>query len=151
MSKRFPSPDSEIALRVPSFVHRCDSVSLDGKPVIGSQGSYTHAQKMWASMTHVFSRVLGIGSQHWQLNKAQDGTVMATGNPSISDRVSTYMVGLRRRKVSNCICISFLFTYTVDLQVKEGETTTSARAITHVSFLLSRVWRCVDVNLYIFF
>lgn len=50
-------------------------------------------------MTHLFSRVLGIGSQHWQLNMSQDGKVVTTGNPSISDRVSTYMVGLRRRKV----------------------------------------------------
>lgn len=54
---------------------------------------------MRASMTHLFSRVLGIGSQHWQLNMSQDGKVVTTGNPSISDRVSTYMVGLRRRKV----------------------------------------------------
>ena len=82
-----------------SLFHRCDSVALDGKPATGPRGSYTHAQKMRASMTHLFSRVLGIGSQHWQLNMSQDGKVVTTGNPSISDRVSTYMVGLRRRKV----------------------------------------------------
>jgi hypothetical protein len=97
MSKAPLSPDSETPL--PLF-HRCDSVALDGKQAIGPQSSYTHAQKMRASMTHIFSRVLGIGSQHWQINLSRDGKAIATGNPSISDRVSTYMVGLRRRKVS---------------------------------------------------
>jgi hypothetical protein len=99
MSKLPFLSDSKIALP-PFLFHRCDSIALDGKPAIGPRGSYTHAQKMRASMTHVFSRVLGVGSQHWQHITSQDGKVMVIGNPSISDRVSTYMVGLRRRKVS---------------------------------------------------
>jgi len=89
-------------------------------------------------MTHVFSRVWGIGSQHWQHSMSQDGKVTATGNPSISDRVSTYMVGLRRRKVTKSIHIHYS-SYIVILQVKEGETTTSARAITPVSVFVNGI------------
>lgn len=141
-SSLFPNSNSEIIL--PPLLHRCDSVVLDGKPAIGPRGSYTHAQKMRAAMTHVFSRVFGIGSQNWQCNVSPDGRVTATGNPSISNRVSTYMVGLRRRKVSETTRSLFCLTYTADLQVKEGETTTSARAITPVSVLSN-----VDVLIYV--
>jgi hypothetical protein len=88
------------------YFYRCDSTALDGKPVTGPQGSYTHAQKMRASMTHVFSRVLGLGSQRWQYNVAQDGKVTTSGNSSVSDRVSTYMVGLWRCQVGLMICFS---------------------------------------------
>lgn len=128
--------------------HRCDSIALDGKQAIGPRASYTHAQKMRASMTHVFSRVLGIGSQHWQHSTSQDGKVTATGNPSISDRVSTYMVGLRRRKVltKSIIHTLFLFNYIFISQVKEGETTTSARAITPVSIFVSVYYRDVLIS-----
>ncbi|KDR69979.1 hypothetical protein GALMADRAFT_47239, partial [Galerina marginata CBS 339.88] len=90
----------------------CDMISLDGKPATGSRGSYGHAQKMRASMTHMFSRVCGIGKQSWRRTTSQDGRTRMEGNPSISDKVATYMVSLRRRKV------------------QAGETATSARAIT---------------------
>ncbi|KDR69544.1 hypothetical protein GALMADRAFT_49901, partial [Galerina marginata CBS 339.88] len=91
---------------------RCDSIGLDGKPVNGPRGSWSHAQKMRASMTYVFGRIYGIGSQHWQRVTLSDGNVRLEGNPSISDRVATYMLDLHRRKV------------------RGGETATSARAIT---------------------
>ncbi|KAF8814125.1 hypothetical protein BYT27DRAFT_7250346 [Phlegmacium glaucopus] len=62
-------------------------------------------------MTHVFGHVLGIGSQPWKQTTSSDGEVRVEGNPSISEKVSTYMVSLRRRKV------------------QAGETTTSTRAV----------------------
>ncbi|KAF8816095.1 hypothetical protein BYT27DRAFT_7068712, partial [Phlegmacium glaucopus] len=90
----------------------CDTISLDGKPPTTPRSSYTHTQKMRASMTHVFGCVLGIGSQPWKQTTSSDGEVHVEGNPSISEKVSTYMVSLCRRKV------------------QAGETTTSARAVT---------------------
>lgn len=45
---------------------RCDMIDLDGKPAVGPRSSYTHTQKMRASMTHMFGRVQGIGSQPWR-------------------------------------------------------------------------------------
>jgi hypothetical protein len=75
-------------------------IGLDGKPPTGPRSSYTHAQKMRASMTHIFGRILGIGSQPWKQTASSDGRVLVEGNPSISEKVSTYMVSLRRRKVT---------------------------------------------------
>ncbi|KAF8872930.1 hypothetical protein CPB84DRAFT_1896096, partial [Gymnopilus junonius] len=89
----------------------CDMMGLDGKPVTRLRASYGHAQKMRASMTHYFGRVLGLGSQAWRQNTKQ-GRTRTKGNPSISEKVATYMLSLRRRKV------------------QAGETATSARAIT---------------------
>lgn len=93
-------------------IFRCDSIALDGSgPSTGPQSSYSHAQKMHASMTYTFGRVCKVGNACWQ--PSESGT-SGTGNPSVSMEVATYMVSLRRRKVQG------------------GETATSARAITSV-------------------
>jgi hypothetical protein len=85
------------------FLHRrCDTIGLDGKPVPPNtaRGSFTHAQKLRASMTYAFGRIYGIGSQAWQRFTNVNGTVTKIGNPSISEEVSRYLLSLRRRKVS---------------------------------------------------
>ncbi|KAF8812639.1 hypothetical protein BYT27DRAFT_7086458, partial [Phlegmacium glaucopus] len=81
----------------------CDTISLNGKPPTTPCSSYTHAQKMHAGMTHVFGHVLGIGSQPWKQ------ILRVEGNPSISKKVSTYMVSLRCRKVSTIILFRRIF------------------------------------------
>lgn len=63
----------------------------------GTRASYTHAQKMRASMTYIFGRKCRLGRVPWQASGSQTGTPI--GNPSVSDDVATYMVSLRRRKV----------------------------------------------------
>jgi len=80
---------------------RCDEISLDGKPKpVGKlRSKYTHAQKMRASMTHIFGRDLGLGKRDWTKNE-QTGRM--TGNPSTSHLLGTYMVSLQNRKVRNC-------------------------------------------------
>ena len=79
---------------------RCDEISLDGnrKPAGMVRSKYTHAQKMRASMTHLFGRDFGLGKQDWTKNE-QTGCM--TGNPSTSHLLGTYMVSLRNRKVCN--------------------------------------------------
>lgn len=47
-------------------------------------------------MTYTFGRMLGLGSLPWHWDEARGQTV---GNPSVSEKVSSYMVSLRRRKV----------------------------------------------------
>lgn len=73
-------------------------MNLDGslKPASQIRDSYAHGQKMRASMTHLFGHQLGLGSERW---KKSDLTGRMTGNPSISDRVATYMMSLQTRKV----------------------------------------------------
>jgi hypothetical protein len=51
---------------------------------------------MRASMTYAFGRVWELGALPWHQNEM---TGVWVGNPSVSSRVSTYMVSLRRRKV----------------------------------------------------
>ena len=51
---------------------------------------------MRASMTHVFGRDLGLGSEKWHKNE-QTGHM--AGNPSVSIQLASYMVSLRNRKV----------------------------------------------------
>ncbi|PPQ95984.1 hypothetical protein CVT26_016200 [Gymnopilus dilepis] len=100
-----PLPHSDEMI-VAWIMNSCDTIGLDGKPAVGPRATtYAHAQKMRASMTHVFGRVLGIGSQPWKQASRE-------GNRSVSEKVSTYMLSLRRRKA------------------QAGETATSARAIT---------------------
>ncbi|KAF9526292.1 hypothetical protein CPB83DRAFT_939915 [Crepidotus variabilis] len=91
----------------------CDEVKLDGsiKALAEHRGTYAHAQKMRASMTYAFGRIHGMGSTPWVLN---DATTRASGNPSMSEKVATYMISLKNRKV------------------RAGEAATSARAITTV-------------------
>jgi hypothetical protein len=85
---------------VPLTELRCDEITLDGKPkpVEKVRSKYTHAQKMRASMTHIFGRDFGLGKQDWTKNE-QTGRM--TGNPSTSHLLGTYMVSLRNRKVCN--------------------------------------------------
>lgn len=79
---------------------RCDEISLEGnhKPVGMIRSKYTHAQKMRASMTHIFGRDFGLGKQDWTKNER---TGCMIGNPSMSHLLGTYMVSLRNRKVCN--------------------------------------------------
>jgi hypothetical protein len=95
----------------------CDQIKLDGTLRLASEtcSSYSHAQKMRAAMTYVFGRIHGLGNLPWHKDKGSDEF---SGNPSVSEAVSSYMVSLHRRKV------------------RAGETPTSARAITSVSFSL---------------
>ena len=86
---------------------RCDEISLEGnnKPMGMVRSKYTHAQKMRASMTHIFGRDFGLGKQDWTKNE-QTGRM--TGNPSTSHLLGTYMVSLRNRKVRNFPALYFL-------------------------------------------
>ena len=86
---------------------RCDEISLDGKhkPVGMVRSKYTHAQKMRASMTHVFGRDFGLGKQDWTKSE-QTGQMV--GNPSTSHLLGTYMVSLRNQKVRNFSAYIFL-------------------------------------------
>lgn len=92
---------------------RCDEINLDGSPKHSEvlRDTYTHAQKMRASMTYAFGRLCGIGPIPWHKSEV---TGKMVGNPSVSDTVASFMVSLRRRKV------------------RAGEVQTSARAITSV-------------------
>ncbi|KAF8261883.1 hypothetical protein EI94DRAFT_1541505, partial [Lactarius quietus] len=92
------------------ILNECDELNLDGsrRPSEEVRATYGTAQKMRASMTYAFGRLHGLGTMHWVHNPVED---TVTGNPSVSEMVSRYMLSLRRRKV------------------KAGETATSARAI----------------------
>lgn len=83
--------------------NRCDTIGLDGKMADGVRSTFTHAQKMRASMTYVFGRIYGTGKSTWQVLFSESGQTTTSGNPSVSDKVSTYMVSLRRRKVRHLI------------------------------------------------
>lgn len=91
-------------------------MALDGtiKPRGASLGTHSHAQKIRAAMTHTFGRVHALGNTSWHRDET---TGRMRGNPSVSQQVSSYMLGLRNRKV------------------RAGEVPTSARAITSV-----RIW-----------
>jgi hypothetical protein len=82
-----------------STLHRCDEIHLDGsrRPALEDRGTYSHAQKMRAAMTYAFGRLYGLGSLPWHENESLGRMI---GNPSVSNIVSSYMVSLRRRKVS---------------------------------------------------
>lgn len=86
---------------------------LDGtqKPRNVAVATYSHAQKIRAAMTYVFGRVYELGSIVWHQDEKNG---RCYGNPSVSQKVSSYMVSLRNRKA------------------RSGETPTSARAITTV-------------------
>lgn len=96
------------------YLDRCDEITLDGKPKSPGvvRDTYSHAQKMRASMTYAFGRLCGIGPIPWHKSEITGEMV---GNPSVSNIVSSFMVSLRRRKV------------------RAGEVQTSACAITSVS------------------
>ena len=106
---------------------------LDGspKPVGAVRSRYTHAQKMRASMTHIFGWDLGQGNQCWTKDERTD---RMKGNPSVSPQLASYMVSLRNRKVRIPVAALFCLIPTVHFsQVRAGDVATSARAITPVS------------------
>ncbi|KAJ3766121.1 hypothetical protein FB446DRAFT_612278, partial [Lentinula raphanica] len=83
----------------------CDLIKLDGSPIASSKErcTYTTAQKMRTAATFGFGRLHArLGNLAWHRSKFS-GKML--GNPSVSERVSSYM----------------LIT---------GETSTSARAVT---------------------
>ncbi|TFK81913.1 hypothetical protein K466DRAFT_468688, partial [Polyporus arcularius HHB13444] len=88
----------------------CDEVKLDGSTRAPEERrkTHAHAMKMRAAMTYAYGRLKSRGRQAWM--RAENGRWL--GNPSVSDRVSRYMVSLRRRKV------------------RAGEVAMSSRAIT---------------------
>jgi hypothetical protein len=63
---------------------------------------------MRASMTHIFGRNFELGSTPWVKDRQTGRTF---GNPSVSEKVATYMVSLRNRKVRFNIyqCLFHLF------------------------------------------
>lgn len=63
---------------------------------------------MRASMTYIFGRTYGIGKTAWQSAISNSGETVTSGNPSVSEKVSTYMVSLRRRKVRQSNCMGLL-------------------------------------------
>ena len=89
-------------------------MTLDGKvkPQGAAIGTFSHAQKIRAAITHAFGRVHGLGNTSWHRDEISN---RMRGNPSVSPQVSSYMLSLRTRKI------------------RSGEIPTSARAITSVS------------------
>jgi hypothetical protein len=80
----------------------CDVIDADGNPISKDKEvpTYAHAQKMRAAMSYAFGRLHRLGNIPWQ--EVESGR--PTGNPSVSELVSSYMVSLRRRKV--CFLVS---------------------------------------------
>ncbi|KAF8219850.1 hypothetical protein L208DRAFT_1182755, partial [Tricholoma matsutake] len=76
---------------------------LDGnpKPPTTICGTYSHAQKMQASMTYIFGCIYGLGSLPWHKNET---TGKMVGNLSVSQTVSSYMLSLRHQKVRAYDC-----------------------------------------------
>ncbi|KAK0435126.1 uncharacterized protein EV420DRAFT_1217721, partial [Desarmillaria tabescens] len=81
----------------------CDMHGVDKGPK-DVQRTYSHVQKLWAGTTYGFRTAGDRDNVAWNRENT-------SGNPSISQLVSCYMVGLQKRKVA------------------KGETPTSARAI----------------------
>ncbi|KAF9067476.1 hypothetical protein BDP27DRAFT_1204947, partial [Rhodocollybia butyracea] len=82
------------------IMNTCDEINLDGTPKDPSveRASYTHAQKMRAAATFGFGRMHNLGMLAWHRSEI---TGSMLGNPSVSETLSSYMLSLRRRKVSN--------------------------------------------------
>ncbi|PPQ78301.1 hypothetical protein CVT24_006499 [Panaeolus cyanescens] len=95
------------------ILSECDTVDVNNKPLPANvvRSSYSHAQKMRAAMTYTFGRVHGLSKQAWSEQHTLDGRLITSGNPSVSELVSRYMLSLHRRKV------------------QKGDISTSARAI----------------------
>ncbi|KAK0476293.1 hypothetical protein IW261DRAFT_1421608 [Armillaria novae-zelandiae] len=85
---------------------KCDNTDMYGVPKAPEEvrSSWSHAQKLRAGITWGFKTAGKRGAECW--------TDQATGNPSVSNLVSAYVVGLRHRKTA------------------QGETPTSSRAVT---------------------
>jgi hypothetical protein len=81
---------------------RCDELDPESgsekvKDLSTPRATYAHAQKMRAAISHKFGRDLGLGTAPWTENPLQPGKFV--GNPSLSPKVSQYMISLQRRKV----------------------------------------------------
>lgn len=89
------------------MLERCDEIdpeTEDVKDLSVKRATYAHAQKMRAAMSHKFGRDLGLGTAPWTESPVVPGKFL--GNPSLSPRVSQYMVSLQRRKV-NVLALAF--------------------------------------------
>lgn len=108
----------------------CDVVDVDGNPIPKDREvpTYAHAQKMRAAMTYAFGRIQRLGSVPWQ----ESVSGHTTGNPSVSEIVSSYMVSLRRRKVLIMPSCGLQPGIHILFQVQAGESAVSSRAITPV-------------------
>ena len=92
-------------------LRRCDEIDPETqkpKPLATTRAKYAHAQKMRASMSHKFGRDLGLGTAPWMPHPVTPGRFV--GNPSLSPKVSQYMVSLQRRKASQHV-IAFVGLY----------------------------------------
>lgn len=78
---------------------RCDKIDLETGELrpLDRRPGYGTAQKMRAAMSHKFGRDYNRGHQAWGMNPLQANAFI--GNPSLSAKVSQYMVSLRRTKV----------------------------------------------------
>ncbi len=77
-----------------SNLTRCDDVNMHGtsKGLKDVQRTFSHAMKLRAGTTFGFCKAGRRGKVPWD-------RATALGNPSISDLVSSYMLGLHKRKV----------------------------------------------------
>jgi hypothetical protein len=100
-----PFPSSASLVLAESFIS-CDDVYPDGseKPPNVTRASYSYAQKMRAALTYGFGRIGKCGNTPWFLSDKGEWR----GNPSISEKVSNYMVSLRKRKVWQFTNLRFL-------------------------------------------
>ncbi|PBK83411.1 DNA breaking-rejoining enzyme [Armillaria gallica] len=99
--------DPNIDYYIVGFIMKqCDDIDMHGisRGPNNAQKSYSNATKLRAGTTYGFRKSGRRGKVPWS-------RATALGNPSISDLVSSYMLGLHKRKVT------------------KGETSTSARAI----------------------
>ncbi|TRM68005.1 DNA breaking-rejoining enzyme, partial [Schizophyllum amplum] len=92
----------------------CDSIDFKTgaqKPASQLRSGISTAMKIRAAMTYLFGILCGLGREEWRRDHT---TGKMVGNPSISPKVSCYMVALKRRKAH------------------EGDCTEASRAITLV-------------------
>ncbi|PPQ73184.1 hypothetical protein CVT24_010015, partial [Panaeolus cyanescens] len=95
------------------ILSECDTIDINNNPLGPDviRSSFSHAQKMRACMTYTFGRLYGLGKQAWTEHRGPGGKIDSSGNPSVSELVSRYMLSLHRRKI------------------QKGDVSTSARAM----------------------
>lgn len=94
------------------IMSECDSIDFKTgaqKPASQLRSGISTAMKIRAAMTYLFGILCGLGREEWRRDHT---TGKMVGNPSISPKVSCYMVALKRRKAH------------------EGDCTEASRAIT---------------------
>lgn len=87
--------DPNIDYYIVGFImKRCDDIDMHGisRGPNNAERGYSNAQKLRAGTTYGFRKTGRRGKVPWNRATAQ-------GNPSISDLVSSYMLGLHKRKV----------------------------------------------------